>query len=245
MVHPGGWYELRSAGAWCTAAGGINSRLSALGSQYCLHWRHRAELSALATVCGDPVRPSICRCHAPRGTPPSHSRGRHPRLRRGHRPSAARRGIGPSRPGGRAVSRPIRPWCAVTASTASLVAYSAGKSLRLKPRPRPPSRVNRFLRRISYKEVLHESNAYNFTTSIGIPRTTCKSDEFDEYEVSPTRPAPSTAVPRAPSRTGANRARASRATGGTRGESRPMRIGVRPGAGAVPGALHHGAELED
>ena len=37
MVHPGGWYELRSAGAWCTAAGGINSalgsRLSALGSR--------------------------------------------------------------------------------------------------------------------------------------------------------------------------------------------------------------------
>ena len=132
----------------------LGSRLSALGSRLsilsaldCLYWRHRAELSALATVCGDPVRPSICRCHAPRGTPPSHSRGRHPRLRRGHRPSAARRGIGPSPPGGRAVSRPTRRWCAVTASTAStasLVAISAGKSLRLKP----PSRVNRFLRRI-------------------------------------------------------------------------------------------------
>ena len=108
----------------------------------------------------------------------SHSRGRHPRLRRGHRPSAARRGIGPSPPGGRAVSRPTRPWCAVTAS---LVAYPVGKSHRLKPRPRPPSRIAVSCGQYRSKKS-HESNAYNFTTSIGIPRTTCK---FDEYEGSP------------------------------------------------------------
>ena len=105
-------------------------RLSALGSRLSV-------LSALATARRGPLQPLMCRRHAPRGTTPSHSRWRHPRLRRGHRPSTARRGIGPSPPGGRAVSRPTRPWCAVTASS---IAYPAGKSHWLKLRPRPPSR---------------------------------------------------------------------------------------------------------
>ena len=219
------------------------SRLSALGSRLSI-------LSALAASCrivciGDGVQRSC----ATLGMPASRTAGHTPLALAGTASSLAP-GPSPLRLRGEALAHHHRPaagqclgqhgpGCAVTVS---LVAYSAGKSHRLKPRPRPPSRVNRFLRRISYKEVLHECNAYNFTTSIGIPRTACK---FDEYEVSPTRPAPSTVVPRDPSRTGANRARASRATGGTRGEIRPMRIGVRSGAGAVPGALHHGAELED
>ena len=84
MVHPGGWYELRSAGAWCTAAGGINSRLSALGSRLsalgsrlsalgsrlsalgsrlsALGSRSRSRLSALNIVCiGLSVLAASCR----------------------------------------------------------------------------------------------------------------------------------------------------------------------------------------
>ena len=147
-------------------------RLSALGSRLSLF------LSALAAACEGPLRPSTCRRHAPRGTPPSHSRGRYPRLHRGHRPSAARRGIGPSPPpGGRAVSRPTRPWCAVTAS---LVAYPAGRSHRLNRvrahRRGSPFHAGNIIQRNSTK-----TNSYNFTTSIGIPRTACK---FDEYQPS-------------------------------------------------------------
>ena len=154
----------------------LGSRLSALGSRLSA----LSLLSASATGSRGPLRPSMCRHHAPRrGTTPSHSRGRHPRLRRGHRPSAARRGMGPSPPpDGRAVSRPTRPWCAVTAS---LVAYPVEKSLRLKPCPFPLSRVAILCGQYNTKK-FYESNAYNFTPSIGIPRTTCK---FDEYQGSP------------------------------------------------------------
>ena len=157
----------------------VGSRLSALGSRLFIRLCSRLSalslLSASATACRGPVRPSICRRHAPRGTPPSHSRGRYPRLHRGHRPSAARRGIGPSPPpGGRAVSRPTRPWCAVTAS---LVAYPAGRSHRLNRvrahRRGSPFHAGNIIQRNSTK-----ANSYNFTTSIGIPRTACKSDEY-------------------------------------------------------------------
>ena len=144
-AQAGGLVQRFGMRSWCTPASGMNcaqpghgtprrvySRLSALGSRLSL-------LSALATAGRGPVRPSTCRHHAPRGTAPLHSRGRHPRLRQGHRPSAARRGIGPSPPpGGRAVSRPTRRWCAVTASS---VAYPAGKIHRLGLHPRPPSRT--------------------------------------------------------------------------------------------------------
>ena len=188
MTRPGG-YNLSALGSRLSALGSrlsalgsrlSGSRLSALGSRLSL-LSASAKLSASATACRGPLRPSTCRHHAPRGTAPLHSRGRHPRLRRGHRPSAARRGIGPSPPGGRAVPRPIRRWCAVTAS---LVVYPAGKSHRLKLRPRPPSRITVSCDEYSTKK-FYESNAYNFTTSIGIPRTACKFDEFDEYEGSP------------------------------------------------------------
>ena len=68
MMHPGGWYELRSAGAWCTAAGGINSalgsrlsalgsRLSALGSRLSALGSRLSLLSASATAGRGPVRP--------------------------------------------------------------------------------------------------------------------------------------------------------------------------------------------
>ena len=127
--------------------------------------------------------------------------------------------------------------------TASLVVYPVGRSHWLELRPRPPSRITDQWSRYSTKK-FYEINIYNFTTSIGTPRTACKSDEFDEYEVSPARPAPSTAVPRAPSRTGANRARASRATDGTRGEIRPMRPGSGAGrlSGSRAGARAHGGK---